>query len=203
MKELWKAIPGYENYYEASNLGNVRSIDRTVKQKCRHGGYRTVTYQSKVLKTYNKKYKRSNISQRKQVVLSVNMKTKTYDLHKLIALTWIPNPKKLDTVNHKDGNTFNNNIKNLEWISKADNNRHAFRKGIVKTQKLVAMLDPHTLKIIKVFPGESEACRRIGVSQGKVGRAARENYKSGGYRWKYVNVEDKGVTTIEPWIGFK
>lgn len=46
-------------------------------------------------------------------------------VHRLVAITFLPNPDELPDVNHKDGNKLNNSVENLEWCSKSDNARHA------------------------------------------------------------------------------
>ena len=56
----------------------------------------------------------------------------TRQLHRLVALTFIPNPDRLPTVNHKDGNKENNAVDNLEWMSLGDNVRHAWSTGLAK-----------------------------------------------------------------------
>ena len=58
----------------------------------------------------------------------------TRQLHRLVALTFIPNPDRLPTVNHKDGNKENNAVYNLEWMSLGDNVRHAWSTGLAKTR---------------------------------------------------------------------
>ena len=201
MKEIWKTIPGYEGSYEASTMGSIRSIERIIILKDKKGKDRPCVFKGRILKPCKKNYKRSNIRQRLQVTLSINSKLKNFDVHKLIAMTFILNIKNVDTVNHIDGNTFNNTVVNLEWVSKADNSRHAFKNNLVKTQKLIAQIDPTTLKIVKIYPGESEACRRMFVSQGKIRRAMQNNWKSHGYYWKYISIEEKGIIEIEPWLG--
>ena len=198
--EIWKPIPGYEGYYEASNTGLIRSVPRTIILKTKKLEDRPCEYKSKILKPYLSQHNRSNILPRQQIVLSVDGKTKSLQVHRLIAQTFIPNPNNYETVNHIDGNTFNNTVENLEWVSKVDNIRHSFKNNLVHTQKPVVQIDPKTNEIIKIYPGESEACRRIGISQGKIGRAIRRNGTCRGYKWKYVNNE--GVTTIESWKGF-
>ena len=198
--EIWKPIPGYEGYYEASNTGLIRSVPRTIILKTKKLEDRPCEYKSKILKPYLSQHNRSNILPRQQIVLSVDGKTKSLQVHRLIAQTFIPNPNNYETVNHIDGNTFNNTVENLEWISKVDNIRHSFKNNLVHTQKPVVQIDPKTNEIIKIYPGESEACRRIGISQGKIGRSIRRNGTCRGYKWKYVNNE--GVTTIESWKGF-
>lgn len=68
-------------------------------------------------------------------ILSQNLSTKGYyqvniadkcrRVHRLLALTFIPNPDELETVNHIDGDKLNNDLSNLEWLSRADNIKHA------------------------------------------------------------------------------
>lgn len=53
-------------------------------------------------------------------------------VHRLIAMTNIPNPNNLPCVNHKNGNKLDNNVDNLEWCDKATNNFHAYREGLRK-----------------------------------------------------------------------
>jgi len=55
----------------------------------------------------------------------VNIANKCRRVHRLLALTFIPNPDDLETVNHIDGDKLNNDLTNLEWMSRADNNKHA------------------------------------------------------------------------------
>ena len=61
-----------------------------------------------------------------------NGKTYTRQLHRLVALAFIPNPEKLETVNHKNGNKEENDVDNLEWMTRLDNVRHAWKTGLAK-----------------------------------------------------------------------
>lgn len=56
-------------------------------------------------------------------------------LHRLIAQTFIPNPRNLPYVNHKDGNKKNCSISNLEWCTAEYNTRHAIKTGLIKTEE--------------------------------------------------------------------
>jgi hypothetical protein len=67
------------------------------------------------------------------VTVMVNGLQKNMVVHRLIAKAFIPNPNNLEQVNHKDGNKLNNSVNNLEWVSKSDNVKHAFRIGLQKT----------------------------------------------------------------------
>lgn len=72
----------------------------------------------KATSTTNKGYER--------ITLSNNGKKKTFSIHRLVAIAFIPNPNNLPEVNHIDGNKMNNNYTNLEWISSKDNIKHSF-----------------------------------------------------------------------------
>ena len=65
-------------------------------------------------------------------MFTINGKTTTYKIHRLVALAFIPNPENKPQVNHKDGNKQNNNVDNLEWMTSGDNTRHAHINGLTK-----------------------------------------------------------------------
>jgi hypothetical protein len=115
MEEIWKSIPEFEGYYEASTLGRIRSIERVVKSG---RGFRTVP--STILKP--------SLGQwgYEQVSLCMNNKHQTKRVNRLIALTFIPNPNNLPQVNHKDGVKTNNCVDNLEWCDGSYNMKHCF-----------------------------------------------------------------------------
>lgn len=103
IKEIWKPIPGFENFYEASTLGQIRA-------------FRT----KKVLKTYT-------INSGYQCIkFTVNSQRTSHLVHRLIAITFIDNPLEKATVNHIDGNKDNNSLANLEWNTISENLLHAY-----------------------------------------------------------------------------
>lgn len=107
--DKWKPYPGDTNY-EVDQTGKVRSIERTLPF-----GKTVRKYPAKVLKPTadNKGYKRINITNGKKVTV-----------HRLVAETFIPNPKNLPQVNHIDSNPRNNNVTNLEWTDHTGNMLH-------------------------------------------------------------------------------
>lgn len=116
-KEIWKDIQGYEGLYQISNLGRIKSLERDIiysNGKIQH-------YKGKIL-TPN-----SDKDDYKTIKLCKNGIIKRYLVHRLIAITFIPNPDNLPCVNHKDENKQNNNIENLEWCSVAYNNCYGSR----------------------------------------------------------------------------
>lgn len=60
-------------------------------------------------------------------------------IHRLVAKAFVPNPRGLKEVNHKDGNKENNNADNLEWCTRSENNRHAFKTGLRNYEELKDM----------------------------------------------------------------
>ena len=115
--EQWKDIEGYEGLYQVSNLGNVKSLNRTSIKEGRD--YRV---KEKILKTF------LCSSGYPTVVLSNNGKKETLMVHRLVALHFIPNPHKYEQINHKDENKNNNNVDNLEWCTQ-DYNLHYGNRG--------------------------------------------------------------------------
>lgn len=120
--EIWRGIEGYEGLYEVSNLGNVRSISRIVK----YSDGRVYNYPSKNLSiNFCGKYKLPYVH------LYKNSKRKSYLLHRLVALAFIPNLESKTEINHKDGDRTNNCVDNLEWASRLENMRHGFDTGLI------------------------------------------------------------------------
>ena len=114
--ELWKPIKEYNEMYEVSNLGRVRSLDRFVKSKNK-----------------TQKLMRGKILAQKShscgyicVTLCKNSKMKTFYIHRLVAEAFI-GIKKDKEVNHIDFDRTNNNINNLEVITRLENSMHSIK----------------------------------------------------------------------------
>jgi hypothetical protein len=131
-EETWKDIPGYEGIYQASTLGNIRTIEGKTTSNSR---YSTRRWKSRVLKGRG-----DNPKTGKRVSLWKDGKVKDWLVARLIAITFLGLPPEGFTVNHKDGNRFNNAVENLEWLSLEDNIRHGFSTGLYHTsQKAVSI----------------------------------------------------------------
>lgn len=102
--ELWKDIPGYEGKYKASTFGRIiTTIGRGRPYK-----------QPQIIMTQTKCHN----------YFKVNLCGKGVLVHRLIALTFIPNPLDKSQVNHINGDTFDNRVENLEWCTPLENTRH-------------------------------------------------------------------------------
>ncbi len=112
--EIWKPIKSFEGYYDISNHGRVRSLDRLTKYKLiferkYFGGI-------KPLQIYSGYY---------YIKLNKNGIYKNPKIHRLVAEMFIPNPQNKKMVNHLDGNKLNNHFSNLEWCTAKENVNHS------------------------------------------------------------------------------
>ena len=103
--EEWKSVKEWEDYYEVSTWGRVRS--RQYSKRHKGTGH--------LLKIH---YDRNGYG---QVTFTTKGIRKTYYVHRLVANAFIPNPNNYTDVNHKDENSSNNHVDNLEWISHKEN----------------------------------------------------------------------------------
>ena len=119
MEEIRKPVKGFEGYYEVSNLGRVRSIDRVVVDTVRNCER---LLKGKVL------IQKDNGNGYKNVMFCKEHKLYNKYVHRLVAEIFLPNPDNLPQVNHKDEDKSNNRVDNLEWCTSFYNNEYDTRK---------------------------------------------------------------------------
>lgn len=119
MIEIFKDIKGYEGQYQISNFGRVKSLERYDRLN------RFIKEKFLVPRKHNNGYLRVCLSH------SVDKY-----IHRLVAEAFIPNPENKLEVNHIDGNKLNNNISNLEWCTRSENNKHAFKIGLRTSEEM-------------------------------------------------------------------
>lgn len=158
VKEIWRDISGFEGRYQISTFGQVKRLVYTVIHLKHH--QRFVPEHILVQSKDRRGYPRITISDK-------NGKLKTLRIHRLVALTFIPNPKKLREVNHKDGNKLNAYIFNFEWCTSKQNTQHAFRTGIKKFKKGI---DRVNCKFEKIHILAIRDALKAGFTQRKIGK---------------------------------
>lgn len=95
------------------------------------------------------------------------LQRKYFLAHRVVALTWIPNPGGKPEVNHKDGDKSNNHPSNLEWVSSSENKKHAYECGLMSSTR---KRDGKKVKMIKdngeilIFNSAKECAKKLGIS---------------------------------------
>ncbi len=187
--EIWKDVVGFEGLYKVSNKGNVRSVNRkdplgrNRKGRMLKQGYSSSGYL--------------------QVNMHKNGKMKNRTVHRLVAETFLPNPKDLPQVNHRDEDKCNNNVENLEWCDSKYNINYGTRiERVTRARsKKVKATNVETNEVL-TFNSTKEAGRN-GYDQSGVAKACKGVYKTNigkliggdghlyrGYRWE--NLEGDG-----------
>ena len=175
MIEEWRDIEGYEGYYQVSNYGQVRSLDRW--RNSGTGGY---MHKGRILKQ-----EISNCGYY-MVTLSVDGRCKRYSVHRLVAQAFIPNLEYKEQVNHIDGEKSNNTVENLEWNTQSENTIHAFSNGLMvpntKGRKV------YCFETGKTYMSIAQAGRELNIDHSHIGRVCKGIYKqTKGYTFKYVD----------------
>ena len=173
--EVWKPIPGYVGFYEVSNFGRVKSLNYK----------RTGT--TKILKPKKDKYGYLIIH------LSKNGLKKYYLVHRLVAMTFIPNPDNLPQINHRNEIKTDNSVWNLEWCDTKYNcnywsykeKQSLIQRNNPKQSKLVYQ---YTLdyQLVRVWPSSRE-CGRNGFDRRSVIKCClgKQMFHKG-FIWSYV-----------------
>lgn len=168
--EIWKDVKGYEGLYQVSNFGRIRSFLKT--------GH----FKDKFLDTPEIRTPGIAHTGYMCIVLVKDGKRHTYDLHRLIAETFIPNPENKRTVNHIDGNKLNNKVDNLEWTTDSENQLHAHRNGLKpKNSKAVRCIETG-----EVFVTGSDAARSIGYNTHCFSSVMKSGVAMHGYHFEFI-----------------
>lgn len=125
MDEIWKDIPNYKGFYQASNYGRIRSLDCLVK--CRNGHLRKK--QGKIL--HPTPYKNGYLS----VMISKYGVVKRITVHRLVALTFIPNPDNKPQIDHINAIISDNRVSNLRWVTYSENNMNPIHRKRMSISK--------------------------------------------------------------------
>lgn len=189
LKEIWKDIKGYEGKYQISSLGRVKSLERYI-------GKRLIKECIKSMRPDKDGYL--------FVDLHKDGKEKRLYVHRLVALTFIPNDNPIVKfqVNHKDENKKNNCVDNLEWCSNEYNysyNNFSARKrsqevreskrinGILKNKRSrkVLQLNPYTMDVIKEYETLTDVSKQTGYSVGTIHTSCSKGTINYGFKWRF------------------
>lgn len=190
--EVWKDIPEYEDSYQVSDRGRVKSLPRKIIRKNGH----IQTFKSRMLKPLDQS------NGYLEVCLSNKGDQRRFYIHRLVAQAFISNSKNLPEVNHKDENKHNNFASNLEWCDREYNNAYGSRLyRQVKTSERNGKYERFGKKMAQIhskplimsnareewtFPSTHAASQLLGYSQTSIARACRTKGTYKGAYWKYV-----------------
>jgi len=164
--ENWKTIENYERYYEISDSGNVRSLDRK--------------YTDSLNRNVFKKGKNQKLYLRRDyyaVWLNKDNKTIPYSVHRLVAKYFLPKSEK-PYVNHIDGNKLNNNSSNLEWCTAKENTHHAIINKLIvfssgEKSRNVKLKENEVRFILSSNLTQQELANKFNVSSSNIGMIKR------------------------------
>ena len=164
MTEIWKDIPKYEGYYQVSNIGNVKSLER------KDAIGRRVRETLLIANISKKGYAR--------VRLYKNDTKMMYSVHRLVALAFIPTVKNKTEVNHIDENKLNNHVDNLEWCNRSENVNYGNRTVKMATTTGHAITDGTS-----IYRSVQLASQQLGIPR----RTLRSWLERDTTSWRYVN----------------
>lgn len=179
--EIWKDIVGYEGLYQVSNLGRVKSLGNGKSTN-------PLTNIEKILKQQPTKKGYLKIK-------LCNNGFKYFNVHRLVAQTFIENKKNKPQVNHIDCNKQNNRVDNLEWVTSNENIIHSVLNNLQKNKKgfeskcskQIQQFDKNW-NLIKEWGSINEACIELGINSFGIIKCCKKEkkYKTAyGYKWKY------------------
>lgn len=172
-EEVWKPVVGYEGWYEVSNIGRVRRIGgNLMKQHKTQFGYLALT-------------------------LCKHGKVKGFQVHRLVAMAFVPNPQNKPFVNHLDEVKTNNRAENLEWVTSSENNNYGTAKyRTSNTLKKYFATHPNPaskpvrcIETGTIYPSMRQAGIRLGFNGKNIGRCIGnhpDQLTAGGYHWELV-----------------
>ena len=194
--ESWRPIVGYEDKYLVSNFGRVKSLERILtKSDVPNAKWSRQKHPTKILKSYKNMYGYY------MVYLSNRGSTKSFLVHRLVGMAFIPNINNLPQINHKDECKTHNSVwinldgsidfekSNLEWCDNKYNSNYG-----TKRQRIAEKLSRPVQKygtdgfLICEYPSAMEASRQTGLSVSRIVDCCNGRKKSvtgGGYFWKY------------------
>lgn len=165
--EEWKTINNYEGYYEISNYGNVRSLNRNYIDTIGRNVFKKGREQ--------KKYIRRNYY---SVWLNKDNKSTPFSIHRLVANHFIPNINNKPSVNHINCDKLNNYEWNLEWCTSKENTNHAIENKLIifssgEKSRCVKLKEEQVFYILKSNLTQQELADKFKVSRSNISSIKR------------------------------
>jgi hypothetical protein len=156
--EMWNGIPGWEDLYEVSSAGRVRSLDRVVKNY-RSG---TCVFKGKIMKY--------NLARGYHTVLLYRSATdkKRHGVHLLMGKAFLGNPENKKTINHKNTIKTDNYLSNLEWATYSEQQIHAVKNNLRdnslgESSNFSKLIKEEVLEIRELFDSKSLTIKELAV----------------------------------------
>lgn len=184
--EIWRDVVGYVGLYKVSNLGKIKSLDRSAYRLGKtKTGFR-VELKGKILRQkLNHGYCHVN--------LYLEGERTTLKVHRLVAEAFIKNPLNKPNVNHKDRNKINNKKGNLEWCTQLENIKHSRKLGSYKhldeSNPLAKLTEDEVHTICNMLDNSEGSYREI-AALFKVGYQAVKNIDTG-FTWSRITGRKK------------
>ena len=200
--EIWKPIKGYEGYYEISNLGRIKSVERYVKQ-------------GNSMRHVKESFKKLHIGAYgyPSVTLCRDRKSIDIPIHRLLAKTFIPNPEEKSAIDHINTNKTDYRLQNLRWVTPKENannkltlqhckentySKESLRKRLITRKNGNTVTAPKTVYLytkegifIKQYFSMTEAGRTTGIDHNSINRVLDDCTQSaGGYLWTSLPVNN-------------
>lgn len=190
--EVWKAVVGYEGFYEVSNMGRVRSLDHITSNRL---------FKGKIMTQSNKLEQNNRHSfPYKSVKLTKNGKGKMRLVHRLVAEAFIPNRDNLPFINHKDENPSNNNVDNLEWCTPKYNVSYGgLPQYLSEVNGREVMQFSLKGEFITKYNSLQKAQQSTNIDASNIMRACRgEQRHAGGFKWRFLvpTLEEEKILKI-------
>lgn len=180
IEEIWRDIPDYEGYYEVSNLGHIRSIEREVEARNGKTAYKKI-FKSRLLRPH---YSRGYLI----VSLCRNGIAHTVPIHKCVCKAFIPNPEGFTDINHKNGDREDNRVENLEWCTRQYNIWHSYYVNMREPSGSKPVL---CLETGITYPSCMAAGRALNIDNSAIADVAKGVYKQmKGYHFVFVGKTD-------------
>ena len=189
MEEVWKEIKGFKGYYEVSNLGRVRSVDRLVLRHYKNHE-KWVTWKGRIMAL------RLRHDGYPIVDLYKNHKRYGYAVHRLVAIAFVPNTNNRPEVDHINTDRTDARACNLRWVNRSENNLNPItnkrmsdtRKG--KGCKPVSQYDKSG-NLIAEYPSIREASKATGFDVMTISNNVKGIHINPKYDWKYGTLPPK------------